>query len=315
MKFKKNFLKVSILACVLVCVLVAGSIFAFGNEAASDKLNIVVGVPSASVKTGDTFTATVKISNTDISSFKLAGLQVELTYDDTALTASQIAHTLDTNVSTAVSNVDGNVVKFVCVKNDFDSEAGYTSLSNLFTVTFTAKKDIANPAALFDQDDIYYLMGDVNAVRIVASNAVYGADKTKIAEAILDSGFDLVVSKKAGTVIVVPTPDGINAMTKSALENAISSAATVTANGNNIGTGSKVSVTQNNVTEEAEIVVKGDVDGDGIVTVFDAMMAKKGEFGNSTAREFAADVNNDNTNTDNDVTGMLQHVVGSATIG
>ncbi len=315
MKFKKNFLKVSILACVLVCVLVAGSIFAFGNEAASDNLNIVVGVPSASVKTGETFTATVKISNTDISSFKLAGLQVELTYDDTALTASQITHTLDTDVSAAVSNVDGNVVKFVCVKNDFDSEAGYTSLSNLFTVTFTAKKDIANPAALFDQDDIYYLMGDVSAMEIVASNAVYGADKTKIAEAILDSGLDLVVSEKAGTVIVVPTPEGINAMTKSALENAISSAATVTASGNNIGTGSKVSVTQNDVTEEAEIVVKGDVDGDGIVTVFDAMMAQKGEFGNSTTREFAADVNNDNTNTESDVTGMLQHVVGSATIG
>lgn len=318
MKFKKNILKFSILAGVLACLLVAGCLFASGTtaaqNAATDKLNVILSVPSAPVAEGGTFVATVKIANTDIASFKLAGLQVAVKYDTAALTTSNsaITHTLDTDESIAVSNVTGGEVKFVCVKNEFTEEAGYTALSDLFTVTFTANKAIANPATLFDAEDITYLMGDTKALEIATSNKVYGADKEAIALAILGSELELVVSENVGTVVVAPTPAGTTAMTKTELESAVSGA---TASTDVIGTGSKITVDG----VEAEVVVKGDVDGDGIVTVYDAMMIQKAlaenaadedKFAENDIKEFAGDVDATAGTTTEDASAVLGHVVG-----
>ena len=57
----------------------------------------------------------------------------------------------------------------------------------------------------------------------------------------------------------------------------------------------------------------GDVDGDGVVTVFDALMVKKAlannGFENEALREFAADVDSTTGTTTADVSAILSHVV------
>ena len=324
MKFKKNILKLSIIAGILACVLVAGSMFAYGTEA-NDKLNIIVTVPSTPVAENATFVAVVKVTNNNIANFKLAGLQVELAFDSAKLsaTAESIEHTLDEEVSTAVSNVTSDgVVRFVCVKNTFTEEEGYTALTNLFKVTFTAKEAISNPAKLFDNNDITYLMGDTSAMEIVNSDSIYGADKEAIALAILNSDLELVVTKSAGTVVVAPTPEDKTALTKTELEATLGDdTITITDNNSVIGTGSKITTSDGT---EAEIVVKGDLDGDGVVTVFDAMIIKKAiaegadaadTFADKATQEYAGDVDDDALTNKNDSDKLLTHVVGNQKIG
>ena len=316
MKTKKNIIRLSLLAGLLACVLVAGSLFASGADTANPSLNVIVSVPSEPVDAGKTFEAVVKIADENVESFKLAGLQVELAYDTDKLTvtAEDITYTLNTEESIAVSGVTNGTVKFVCVKNEFTNLAGYTTLGDLFRVKFTARTPITNPAALFGNDSITYVMGDVTAAEIVNSDAAYAGDKEAIALAILNTNLEIVVANSVGSVVVAPTPEGAGAMKKAELEALLGTSATVTAKNGVVGTGSKIIVD----TEEADIIVKGDVDGDGVVTVFDAMMIKKAANANSTAdkfaendiKKFAADVDGDNTANDTDIDNLLKHVVG-----
>lgn len=320
MKTKKNIIRLSLLAGLLACVLIAGSLFASGADTAASNLNIIVTVPSTPVAAGETFEAVVKIANENIESFKLAGLQVELAYDTQLLTADTITHTLDQTESTAMSNAKDGMVKFVCVKNEFSElEGGYTTLGNLFKVKFTANSAIANPAALFGNDSITYLMGDIAALEITNSDATYAGDKEAIALAILNTNLEIVVANSVGSVVVAPTPEGTGAMTKAELEALLGTSVTVTAENGVIGTGSKITVD----SEEAEIIVKGDLDGDGVVTVFDAMMIKKAaepdaadedKFAENDIKEFAADIDGDDDANNTDAGSILTHVVGSAYI-
>lgn len=316
MKTKKNIFKLSILAGVLACILIAGSLFASGAAAGAETegLNILVSVPSASVAAGEKFEAVVKLANEDITEYCVAGLQVELAYDAQLLTAGTITHTLDKTESTAVSNATDKAVKFVCVKNDFSEEAGYTTLTNLFKVEFTAKSAIANPAALFSKDSISYMFGDTTAMEITKADSVYGADIEAIAIAILNTDLELVVTESLGTIIVAPTPAGDTALTKAELEETLGADATLS-EGAVIGTGSTITADEKTAT----IVVVGDVDGDGIVTVFDAAMVKKANAENADAadkfaendiKEYAADFDSNKVTNDTDVKGLLQHTIG-----
>lgn len=313
MKFKKHILKFALLAGILACLLVAGSMFASGTDVATEEsgLNIVVTAPSTAVAEGNTFVVSVKLANEDVAATYLAGLQVELAYDSETLSVQSITHELDETESTAVSNDTANSVKFVCVKNEFNETAGYSTLGALFNVTFTAKKDIANPAALFDNDDITYLMGDVTAMEIVNSNAVYGADKEKIALAILASDLNLVVTESYGTIVVAPTPEA-NALPTTKSELNLTNA---TIDKDVVGTGATITAD----SETATVVVKGDVDGDGVVTVFDSLMIKKAldanadeadKFADNDIKEYAADFNNSNATDNTDASAILTYTLG-----
>lgn len=321
MKTKKNIIRLSLLAGLLACVLVAGSLFASGADAAESSLNIIVSVPSSPVAAGGTFEAVVKIADENVESFKLAGLQVELAYDTDKLTVAteDITHTLNETESTAVSNVKNGMVKFVCVKKEFTATQGYTTLGNLFKVEFTAKSAVANPSALFNKDSITYLMGDTLALEIANSDAAYAADKEAIAKAILDTDLEIVVANSIGSVVVAPTPAGKNAMTEVELKALLGTSVAITAKNGVIGTGSTITVG----SEEADVIVKGDLDGDGVVTVFDAMMIKKAnaadaadedKFAENDIKEFAADVDGNNNANNTDAGNILDHVVGSAYI-
>ena len=318
---KKNKLIVSgIIAAILTCTLVLGCIFAFGSET-EEKINLIVSTTNAPVAQGDEFVVTVKITNADITAFKVAGLQVELNYDADKLTADTITHKLDTNESEALSNAANGKVTFVCVKKDFTDETGYSTLSDLFTVKFAAKNAIDNPSTLFTSEDISFLVGDTKALEVTLSDSTYAGSIPNLAEAILDKGLDIVTNAKAGTVVIIPTPADTNGMTKTELEDAIANDEVSVKNDKDgiVGTGSKITLDG----EEATVVVKGDIDGDGVITVFDAALIKEAQ-GNDNAdenftdkgvQEFAGDVDNDNNTDDKDAQNILDHVVGTNTIG
>ncbi len=318
MNIKKSFVKILALVCILACVFMASSMFVSGNETDSSKINFIMGVPSTPVDANGTFNVTVKIANGDISSFKLAGLEVDLSYNTSKLSVDSVATNVDSN-STALAKDNNGVVKFICVKNEFTTEAGYTTLNNLFTVTFKAKEAISNPTLLFEESNITYLLGDVNADWLKEFNSVYAADKVAVAEAILNSNLELTVSEKAGTIIIVPTPASeSSAMTKTELEESISNNEVTVNSGDKIGTGSIISVDG----EEVEIVVKGDVNGDGVANIYDAIMIYKATKQNTGAdsfegkdtKEFAGDVDDSGTTDVSDVDDILEHILGKNTI-
>ena len=66
MNFKKSFVKILALVCILACVLFASSMFVAGNETDSSKINFIMGVPSTPVAADGTFNVTVKIANDNI---------------------------------------------------------------------------------------------------------------------------------------------------------------------------------------------------------------------------------------------------------
>jgi hypothetical protein len=84
----------------------------------------------------------------------------------------------------------------------------------------------------------------------------------------------------------------------------------ITSNNGIIGTGCKVTIGE----YEVELVVKGDIDGDGVATVFDALMVKKAlannGFANEALREYAADVDGADGTTTADVDALLAIIVG-----
>lgn len=307
---KKKILFAIIIAAVLVSSLVLGCVFAFGNTATDDKIHLVVSTTSDEVKSGSSFDVTVRITNQDITAFKVAGFQVELTYNNDKLTAGNITPTLNTTESTAVHKAADGKLVFVCVKNDFTEQAGYTTLNDLFKVTFTAKSDIADPSKLFTNDNVSFLVGDTNALKIELADDTYAGSIPKLAEALLGSEFTLGSSEKIGTVVIAPAPAGSTPMSKAELESAIDGA---TVDGNIVGTGSNVQYED----ESAQVVIKGDVDGNGVVDVFDAMLIDKAQnndnaqenFDNRPLEEFAGDVNNDNNTNITDVENILDQAV------
>lgn len=268
MKFKKHILKLSILAGVLVCVIVAGSLFASGTTPADSagNLNLMVTTSSGPVEQNQEFVVNVKISNENVTQFKIAGLEVALSYDSSKIAATNVQHAPLEKYSTVKHKIADNKVRFVCIKNEFTTEEGYTGtdLSNLFTVTFKAEEYIANPALLFDKNNIEFLIGNTEALAVTGQFATYAGDMEAIAKAILDKDLDLVADSNVGSMIVVaPTPkaDETNAGYGVINDNPVE-----------YRTGSTITVGE----ESAKIVVKGDLSGDGLVSVFDAAMIKKG---------------------------------------
>lgn len=306
MKFKKHILKLSILAGVLACVIVAGSLFALANtnEATTptndNELNLTI-VTTPLDEQNNTFTVTAKIANSDsfVTAKKIAGLEVTLTYDSSQITTDYEKVQYGTSLadSTVKHKVENDTVKFVCIKNSFSTkDGGYTALGNLFTVTFTVNEGetVTNPALLFNSNSVELLIGDVNATEVTARK-VYAGDLEALALAILDKGLELVADANVGSMIVVaPTPKADS-----------TEAGSEVINGNNVKyvTGSAITVGE----ESAQIVVKGDLDGDGLVSVFDALMIKElaEETPNDALKECAGDLG-----TENDAQQAIDYIVG-----
>lgn len=139
------------------------------------------------------------------------------------------------------------------------------------------------------------------------------AQKNPIEEAV--EGTELTIGTIGEkTVIIVPTVSGNVAMTESDLAEMLGDDITIISNNGIIGTGSKIIIGE----QEVEIAVKGDIDGDGIATVYDALMVKKAlaenSFNENDIREFAGDVDGAGVTDTADVDAILAHIVGEMLI-
>ncbi len=299
---KRNIFAISIAAIVLVSTLVLGCVFAFGSDTPDDKINLMVKTTGNTVVAGNTFDVEVYIANDDISNFNIAGLQVNFTYDNAKMTATKLAYNLpDSTVE--YKTADGEVI-FVCVKNELD---GYKTLNSLFTVTFEATSEIKNPSALFSSENITFLAGDTDALKL-KSESTYAGNIPAIAKAIIDSELKIATSEKTGAVVVVPS-----GKTKAEIEN--EGVTVELKEGDKVGTGSTIQVGD----ETAQVVVKGDVDGNGVIDIFDAMLIKKAidnkdnadeNFTNREIYELAADIVEDGTVKTDDVQSILNYILG-----
>lgn len=284
---KKTLLRLSLLAVLLVACI------SFTSVSATTELNdlkLVLEVPSASVDANEAVIATVKVANTNVSKFNIAGLQVSLAYDSESLEFVQTLNQMGSG-TLAVSNTENSTVKFAAVKDDFAENGCYTTLGTngvLFTVEFKANKQISDPTTLFSKDGLTFLFGDTDALKVNA-DSVYGGNIQKIAEALLNSDVEILANTTAGNVAVIPTD---TVVTEQWLKEQLSDEdATLTpaftdadTGVSYFGTGAKITVDG----QEVEIVVKGDIDGDGTSDVFDANIAAKGtEL--SGARAYAAE--------------------------
>ena len=141
-------------------------------------------------------------------------------------------------------------------------------------------------------------------------------EATPIEKAIQSTGLSTTVVEGVVSAVIIPTPHGNIAMTEEELlamfgEN---TSVEITSNNGKVGTGSKITLDE----EVVEIVIKGDIDGDGITSVFDALLAKKSMNENISEidelREFAGDVDGNTGISDNDVDKLLSHIVGESYI-
>ena len=150
---------------------------------------------------------------------------------------------------------------------------------------------------------------------IVYEYAIADTKITAIENAISGTTLKLGILDNDDEIIIVPTNKLGSAMTVAELK-AIFNDPTIVIESNNgiIGTGCKVTIDGYTV----EIAVKGDIDGDGIVTAFDANMIKKAlannGFENEALREFAGDVDGTEVTDSADVEGILAHIVGNSYI-
>ena len=288
MRFKKNILKFSILAAVLACAIIAGSMFVFGAETNSsvEKLNLTF--VTSDLNEGK-FTLTAKVANPEnVKPNLIAGLEITLNYPDSVKVESVVAANELEKISETAYNTDNGRVKFVCIKDSFDSKTGYETLGELFTVTFSTESTV-NPAVLFNGNDIECLVGNVDA------NSVYAGDMEALALAILNKGLELAADANVGSMIVIANPPAANSST----------VGSDTINGEKIQykTGSTITVGG----KEAQLVVKGDLDKDGFVSVFDAVMINK--VTESDKLENAAG----DLGTTNDVKQAIEYIVGNTT--
>lgn len=167
----KKFLITVIIGLLSLTLAVTG-IALYASSSDSDIL-LNVDFPSENIKAGETFEVTVSVTNKDVSLFKMAGIQIELSYDSDSVTPGTITPLLSSSESLFRYGLNNGRVVFVCVKNDFTDVEGYSKINDLFKVEFTAKKEIT-PSELFNKNSVRYLLGDVKAKKILTTDLMFG---------------------------------------------------------------------------------------------------------------------------------------------
>ncbi len=184
-------------------------------------------------------------------------------------------------------------------------DSAFYACESLTTVYFQGTEDDWNKIIIEDGNE--YLV----SAEIIFNQS---SEKSELEEAL--DGKDVTVGKLANEteVVIVPTVSGNVAMTESELAEMLGDGITIVSNNGVIGTGSKIIIGE----QEVEIAVKGDIDGDGIATVFDALMVKKAlaenTFGENDIREFAGDIDGAGVTDTADIDAILAHIVGEMLI-
>ena len=313
---KRNLLFVAITAVVLLSALTFGCVYAFGTNATentSNNVNVIVTTTEPAVAAGETFDVKVSVANDDITDYKVAGVQVKLPYPANKISNAVLTNNVGDHSTVEYSATNGNIV-FVCVKNEFDDDAGYTTeLKDLFTVTFTASEKISDTSALFDNFEL--LVGTTTAAELEEVKSTYAGNIPEIAKAILNDEIKVESVEVIGSVVVIPTLSNKAGSTVEEIQASVEGATVTTKDGSDkVGTGSTITVNGKTAT----IVVKGDVDGNGIVDLFDAMLINKAyesnddadKFADDEAEKHAANLNKDNTIDDKDVSSVFDSILG-----
>ncbi|MBQ4115944.1 MAG: leucine-rich repeat protein, partial [Clostridia bacterium] len=159
-----------------------------------------------------------------------------------------------------------------------------------------------------------------NEISVGSSNSsLLNAELVFVSKSELEKALDckgVTVGKLADEteVVIVPTVVGNVAMTEAELAGMLGEDITIVSNNGIIGTGSKIIVGE----QEVSLIVKGDIDGDGIATVFDALMVKKAlaenSFSENDIREFAGDIDGEGVTDSEDIDAILAHIVGEMLI-
>ena len=280
---------------------------------------------------------------------KLGAGNFELSFDPTILTLSSYEKGFEPTYFNVIDkDIDSGILKFYIISLD-----GIVTSEKILTVVFdvthpcedTQTEIVINGDKLSDPLIVPILLNFIDDSVLIPLKHTYGewvTDKeptvfeegskykecTKCGDKITESipkleNSEITAIKSAidGTdldigfsgeeaVIIVPTSIDV-AMTEDELR-AIFNDETIeiTSNGGIIGTGCKVTIGE----YEVDLIVKGDIDGDGVATVFDALMVKKAlvnnDFENEALREFAADVDDTEGTTEADVSALLAIIVG-----
>ncbi len=279
------------LLSALLSVLLLLPAFPF-TAGAVDTVDINVCVPDAAVASGQTFTAEVRFADpSQLGSRVVAGLQVEIGFDTGKLSTSKAAVVVDPSFAEECGSFSGKGVTaggkviFVAIRDGFSASTGFSSsLTGIFSVTFTAKTDVANVYDLFSASAISAVLGDSSAVEVDGTIKAVKAAAGSLADLATGSlGYTANASIGGKAVGDVLTGVG-NDTTLSALKsqfgtNPSQEIKVKTAGGEYLSssdvvkTGMTVELYENgSLVESAVVIVKGDGDCSGACDVFDAVI-------------------------------------------
>ena len=323
-------MKKRILALVLAA-LMALSLCSISVFAEKDPVQIGIAVPDKAVESGESFAVEVKfLSPAQLASNVAVGVQVNLAFDSAKLSASVSDIKLDSKFekecgSFVGKNIQGGNLVFVAIKDGFSATSGFSSsLSGIFSVTFTAKEKIENAYNLISVATTTALLGDASANEISSTVSFVKAAESSFETAFASSSVTYTEENEFGGSALGNTLAGFSEPTTlSALqaEATLGAAAEIKVkNGDNyigasdkIGTGMVAELWEAGaMIESAIIIVKGDGDGNGLSDVFDAVMILEGIItpAKRTAIENCAlDVDGTSACDVFDAVGVLEHIV------
>ena len=155
---KKKNLLITVIVVAVIAVTMVAAVATIANNL--PKINLVLEVPNDKINENEEFSVSLRISNEDVEDFLMAGIQIEIPYDTSALSVVTIKNTSNSILADAESYDHNGVIKYVSVKKTFSDTSGFEVLDDIFEVTFKAKKNIDVPSDLFDEETISVTLGD-----------------------------------------------------------------------------------------------------------------------------------------------------------
>jgi len=284
------------LFAILFTVLVIVSIATVTAVAADGRVDVIVSIPTASVAANGTFSVDVKFKDaSDLTEAAVAGLQIELAFDKTKFAASTSNITVDSALASqsgafhGYNVTDGGKVIFLAIKDGFTTASGFSGLTNIFSIKFTALAAVSNPynAITISNATVDIVVGNGNATAISASIAKEGSSPVPSLsfEKVTPAELTYKSDAKIGGADVGAIVTGIKDLTTFADLEALYAGATIKvrksdgtyiASTAKVGTGMIIELYEG-VTkiDEATAIILGDTTGDGQVKAGDLVKLRR----------------------------------------
>lgn len=331
---------------IIVAIVLVSSIFVIGTVANTKNTSIAISIDKTELSAGQSATVTVTAS----ADYPVATASIPVFYDKTLVTVSNATATLSgydvANVTTDLTATDSsriyentnmNSSKYGFVLVTYIGGAGDTvsTIDNktILTFTITAKADISGEAPIKcvtesakNEENVagmLYFGTTTSGTKITSiPENVENVNVTNASKSITiaTGGADLVAKDDMPTVIdstnkyIYGITPGDNVEDYIKVNNG-SFELVANASGVTNGTGATVNVknASGTVVDTYTVIIFGDVNGDGEVTVADSGVIKNATVGGEiagSANAFASDVNGDDS-----VTAADSGVIKNATVG